>query len=158
MNGVFRMFGVGPIGVLLSFGLFGIAWWCSAHFPSGNMGLPAFVRYFVLIVAGTGNIAGIIWSFRSFSVSQLGRGLCVQGAYRWVRHPLYASFISVGAPGFAIFHNQMIDLFWVTMLHLLWHIVVAFEEKGMVAQFGNEYLVYAKQTGRFIPRLWKRSA
>ena len=158
MNNLFRLFGAGPLGVLLTLGLLGFAWWCKAHFPSGTMGLPAFVRYVVLIVAGAGNIAGVIWSFRSLPVSQRGRGLCTQGAYRWVRHPLYASFISVGAPGFAVFLNQWIGLLWVAMLHLLWHLVIAFEEKGMVAQFGNEYLVYAKRTGRFIPRLWKCGA
>ena len=158
MNNLFRVFGTGPFGVLLTFALLGLAWWSKPYIPSDTMGLPAFVRYIVLIVASTGTIAGVVWSFRSLPVSQRGRGLCTQGAYRWVRHPLYASFISVGAPGVTVFLNQWIDLLWVAMLHLLWHLVISFEEKGMAAQFGNEYLVYAKRTGRFIPRFWKYGA
>jgi protein-S-isoprenylcysteine O-methyltransferase Ste14 len=155
MNSLFRVFGAGPIGVLLTFGLFGLAGWCKAHIPSGTLGLPALVRYIVLTVAVAGSIAGVVWSFRSLPVSQRGRGLCTQGAYRWVRHPLYASFISVGAPGVAVYLNQWTGLLWVVALHLLWHLVISFEEKGMVVQFGDEYLVYAKRTGRFVPRLWK---
>jgi protein-S-isoprenylcysteine O-methyltransferase Ste14 len=115
------------------------------------------VRYLVLVIAGICTLAGAIWSFRSLPASQRGRGLCTQGAYRWVRHPLYASFISLGAPGLAVFLNHWIDLLWVVALHLLWHLVIVFEEKNMVAQFGDEYLTYAKRTGRFVPRLWRKN-
>ena len=156
MNNFFRVFGSGPLGVLLSLGLLGLAWWVQEQLPSGSLGLSPFVRYLVLIVASAANAAGVVWSFRSLPVSQRGRGLCTQGAYRWVRHPLYASFISLGAPGFAVFLNHWMAILWVAALHLLWHLVIAFEEKGMVAQFGNEYLEYAKRTGRFVPRLWNK--
>ena len=158
MNNFIRVFGSGPLGVLLTLGLLGLAWWCRGHYPSGTLGLSPFARYLVLILAGVGNLAGVVWSFQSLPVSQRGRGLCTQGAYRWVRHPLYASFISLGAPGFAVFLNHWIYFLWVVALHLLWHFVIAFEEKDLVAQFGNKYLVYAKQTGRFVPRLWKNGA
>ena len=154
MNKYFRLFGAGPLGVFLTLVLLGFASWCQRQYASGTLGLSPSVRYLVLIVAGLGNLAGVIWSFRSLPVSERGRGLCTEGAYRWVRHPLYASFISLGVPGFAIFLNHWIALLWVVALHLLWHLVIALEEKGMVAQFGDEYLVYAKRTGRFVPRLW----
>lgn len=154
MNKFFRIFGSGPLGVLLTLGLVGLAWWLQGHYPSGTLGLSPFVRYPILILACVGNLAGAAWSFLSLPVSQRGRGLCTLGAYRWVRHPLYASFLSVGAPGYAVFLNHWIGLFWLVALHLLWHLVIAYEEKGMITQFGEEYLAYAKRTGRFVPRLW----
>jgi protein-S-isoprenylcysteine O-methyltransferase Ste14 len=156
MNKYFRIFGAGPLGVLITLVLLGLVLWCQRHCPSGALGLSTSVRYLVLIVAGLGNLTGVVWSFRSLPVSQRGRGLCMEGAYRWVRHPLYASFISLGLPGFAVFLNHWIALLWVIVLHLLWHLLIALEEKGMVAQFGDEYLVYAKRTGRFVPRLWQK--
>jgi protein-S-isoprenylcysteine O-methyltransferase Ste14 len=153
MNNYLRIFGSGPLGVILTAGLTSLALWWEGHYPSGTLGLSLPVRYGVLLVAAIGTLAGIIWSFRSLPVSQRGRGLCTQGAYRWVRHPLYASFISLGAPGVAIFLNHWIGFLYIPALHLLWHGVIGFEEKNMVAHFGDEYLAYAKCTGRFVPRL-----
>ena len=158
MNAFFRIFGAGPLGVLLTIALLGFASWCQNLWPSGTLGLPPAVRYSVLMAAGLGNLAGVVWSFRSLPVSQRGHGLCTGGAYRWVRHPLYASFISLGAPGVAVFLDHWIGLLWVVALHVLWHLVIAVEEKGMVAQFGDEYLAYAQRTGRFIPRLRHKGA
>lgn len=157
MNNYLRVFGAGPLGVLLTLGLLGLALWSQGYYPSGTLGLSPLTRYLALVVAGLCNLAGVIWSFRSLPVSQRGRGLCTQGAYRWVRHPLYASFISLGAPGLAVFLNHWIDLLWLVALHLLWHLVIGFEEKTMTAHFGNEYLAYAKRTGRFVPRLWQKN-
>jgi len=156
MSRLFRVFGAGPLGVLLSLSLLGLASWCQGYYPSGSLGLSPLVRYLVLAAAGICNLTGVIWSFRSLPVSQRGRGLCTQGAYRWVRHPLYASFITLGAPGLAVFLNQWIYLLWVMALHLAWHLVIVPEERSMAAQFGDKYLAYAKRTGRFIPRLWRK--
>lgn len=155
MNRYFRIFGAGPLGALLTLGLLGFALWCQRHYPSGTLGLSSSIRHLILIVAGVLTLAGIVWSFRSLPVSQRGRGLCTAGAYRWVRHPLYASFISMGAPGLAVYLNHWIDLVWVVVIHVLWNLIITFEEKEMVAQFGSAYLTYAKCTGRFIPRLWR---
>ena len=150
-----RIFGAGPLGVILTVGLLGLTSWFQGHHPSGSLGLSPLLRYLVLAIAVLCNLSGAIWSFRSLPVSQRGRGLCTEGAYRWVRHPLYASFISFGAPGLAVFLNHWIGLVWVVALHLLWHVIISFEEKNMVTQFGNEYLTYAERTGRFVPRLFQ---
>ena len=154
MNTYLRVFGSGPFGVLLTIGLLGLTFWFQGHHPTGVLGIPSFLRYLILTIATIGNLLGVIWSFRSLPVAQRGHGLCVQGAYRWVRHPLYASFISIGAPGLAIFFNYWIGLLWVVALHLLWHLVISIEERSMLNQFGEEYSAYASHTGRFFPRLF----
>lgn len=153
MHTYFRVFGAGPLGVVLSGGLVGLSVWFQRDHPSGSLGLPSSVRYAVLTIAGIGTLVGIVWSFRSLPVAQRGRGLCTQGAYRWVRHPLYASFISVGAPGLVVFLNHWVGLLWLMALHVVWHLVIASEERTMVTQFGSEYMAYASRTGRFVPRL-----
>lgn len=154
MNTYLRIFGSGPLGVLLTCGSLWLAFWYRGHHSSGALGLPTSIRYMAITVAAIGNLAGLIWSFRSLPVSQRGRGLCTQGAYRWVRHPLYASFISVGALGLAIFLNHWVGIVWFVLLHMLWHLVIPIEERSMMALFGEEYLAYASRTGRFIPRLF----
>ena len=153
MNTFLRVFGAGPLGVLLTVGSVGLALALRARYPSGALGLPAPLRYTVLAFSALATIAGIRWSFRSLPVAQRGRGLCVQGAYRWVRHPLYASLITLGAPGLALFLDHWVFLLWLVALHVIWHLAIPLEERLMLAQFGSEYRAYAQRTGRFIPRL-----
>jgi len=156
MNAFLRVFGAGPLGVLLSIGSVVLAFIVRDSDPAGTLGLPAPLRQVVLAVAGLATVAGIVWSFRSLPVAQRGRGLCVQGAYRWVRHPLYASFITLGAPGLALFLDHWVFLLWVGALHLLWHLVIPFEERLLLARFGEEYRAYTRRTGRFVPRFGQR--
>lgn len=158
MNAFLRIFGSGPLGVLLTIGSIGIAFIVRGRYPSDALGLPAPLRYVVLACAGLATVAGVVWSFRSLPVAQRGRGLCVQGAYRWVRHPLYASFITLGAPGLALFLDHWAFLLWGGVLHILWHLVIPLEEHLMLAHFGDEYRAYAQRTGRFVPRLGNRNA
>jgi protein-S-isoprenylcysteine O-methyltransferase Ste14 len=158
MHAFLRIFGAGPLGVLLTIGSIGSAFIIRGHYPSDALGLPAPFRYVVLVCAGVATVAGVVWSFRSLPVARRGRGLCMQGAYRWVRHPLYASFITLGAPGLAIFLDHWVFLLWVGVLHILWHLVIPIEERLMLARFEEEYRAYAQRTGRFFPRLGNKTA
>ena len=158
MNSILRVFGAGPLGILLTVLSVGLASTARARYPSGTLGIPATVRCAILLCAGIATVSGVAWSFRSLSVSQRGCDLCIGGAYHWVRHPLYASFITLGAPGVALFLDHWVFFVWLIVLHLIWHLVVRFEERLMVAQFGDQYRAYARHTGRFVPRLRFRPA
>ncbi len=129
-----------------------VAGWVRSRVPSGALGIPAPVRWAILVVAVLATIAGVVWSTRSLPVSQRGRGLCVAGAFRWVRHPLYASFLSLAVPGVALFLDHWVFLAWVVALHALWQVVVLPEEALMRREFGDAYVAYARRTGRFVPR------
>lgn len=158
MNAFLRVFGAGPLGVLLTIASVGFALWARSRLPFGALGVPAPFRDVVLACAGLATAGGVVWSFRSLPVAQRGRGLCVEGAYRWVRHPLYASFITLGAPGLALFLNHWASLVWLCTLHAIWHLVIPLEERRMVDRFGDDYRAYARRTGRFVPRLGCRTA
>lgn len=158
MNAFLRVFGAGPLGVLLTIASIGLALWARSRLPSGALGLPASIRYAVLACAGLATAAGLVWSLRSLLAAQRGRGFCMEGAYRWVRHPLYASFITLGAPGLALFFDHWTFLVWLCALHPIWHLVASLEERLMVNRFGDDYRSYAKRTGRFVPRLGRRAA
>jgi protein-S-isoprenylcysteine O-methyltransferase Ste14 len=154
LNRYQRIFGSGPLGVALSVLVTLAAVWIRARLPEGTLGIPTLARQLILGAGLIGTVAGVVWSARSLPVDRRGRGLCVAGAYRWVRHPLYASFLSVGAPAVAIFLDHWVFLAWVVAGHALWHLVVRPEERMMAAEFGEAYQVYASRTGRFVPR-WR---
>lgn len=74
----------------------------------------------------------------------------VQGAYRWVRHPLYVGWMIA---------------FWATPVMTVGHLLLAagltgymllavrLEERDLVAHFGRRYAEYARQVPRFVPRV-----
>lgn len=82
----------------------------------------------------------------------------VRGAHGLVRHPLYASFITLGAPAVAVFLDHWVFLLRVGVVHLAWRLVIPFGKRLVVARFGDEYRDYASRTGRFVPRLRARRA
>jgi protein-S-isoprenylcysteine O-methyltransferase Ste14 len=78
--------------------------------------------------------------------------LVVQGVYRWVRHPMYASFFALLAT------NTLLTGSWlVGALGLLYSLLiigrVSDEERMLLESFGDDYRRYMRQTGRFFPRL-----
>jgi protein-S-isoprenylcysteine O-methyltransferase Ste14 len=74
------------------------------------------------------------------------------GAYRWIRHPFYASFL-LALFGALVFCPQ-----WGTFVTFIQGLVIlnltaAKEERRLCAsQFGAEYAEYMRRTGRFWPR------
>lgn len=105
----------------------------------------------------------LISHFQLFGLSQgfaklLGRTpgdmpFSTPGFYRFLRHPIYAGFIiafwsaaemSVGRLLFAT----------ATTGYIL--IGIWFEERDLVAQFGERYTRYRAQVGMLVPRFWKR--
>jgi protein-S-isoprenylcysteine O-methyltransferase Ste14 len=153
VNAYQRLFGSGPLGVAFSLALTLLATWIRARLPSGDLGIPLLARQLILAIAAAGTLAGVVWTIRSLPVVQRGLGLCTRGAYGWVRHPLYASFLSAAVPGIALYLDHWIYLAWIVALHVLWHLVVAPEERMMRAEFGEAWDAYARRTGRFIPRM-----
>jgi protein-S-isoprenylcysteine O-methyltransferase Ste14 len=75
------------------------------------------------------------------------------GAYRWIRHPFYASFL------LALFGALVFCPNWATLATFLEGFVIlnltaAREERRLSSsEFGAEYRDYIQRTGRFWPRL-----
>ena len=78
--------------------------------------------------------------------------LVVTGPYRWVRHPMYVSGLMLFG-GYALLAAN-----WFIALTCGLAIAVLIarlprEERHLIDRFGDEYLGYARCTGRFLPRL-----
>jgi len=74
------------------------------------------------------------------------------GAYRWIRHPFYASFL-LALFGALVFCPQWGTLATFIQGFVILNVTAAREEKRLCAsQFGAEYADYMRRTGRFLPR------
>jgi protein-S-isoprenylcysteine O-methyltransferase Ste14 len=107
------------------------------------------------------NVAGllILWSHLSLGDCWSGEletkpdhQLVDRGLYRWVRHPLYSSYVLLTSGLFLLSDNA-----WVGVAMTVYFIAVASrtwrEEEMMVERLGEVYRAYQQNTGRFIPRL-----
>jgi protein-S-isoprenylcysteine O-methyltransferase Ste14 len=77
------------------------------------------------------------------------------GLYAWVRHPLYIGWAIAfwATPTMTVGHL----LFAVGMCAYML-IAVQFEERDLVAHFGEEYAEYRQRVGMFVPKLTPASA
>jgi len=147
-----KIFGIGPLGALISIGLLILAVWIDRHDGLGAItqyGRP--IRWIggLLILCGLG-LHG--WSLITLRQWWVENQLCTRGPFRFVRHPMYAAWISLIAPGVVLILNRWIYVLWLVSLHPVWHALVRREEGSMESLFGDVYRGYAAHTGRFLPR------
>ncbi len=149
-----RLFGAGPRGLAISYVLLALVWRLESV-----VGLPqiigiASIRSWVLGMGVVGALGLAGWGLRSLPPGERGVDLVTTGAYKYVRHPVYASLLSSFHFGLAVWLNNWIYVVWAVLLHGVWHWNIRSEEELMVQAFGEQYTDYCKRTGRFFPRLW----
>ena len=79
--------------------------------------------------------------------------LSIVGPYKHVRNPLYVGSFLIGA-GFGIFTGNFIILALIIIVFLLiYTLKINSEEKKLSEIFGEKYINYKKNVGRWIPKL-----
>src|SRR5690606_42135630 len=79
--------------------------------------------------------------------------LVVNGAYAWVRNPVFTAVIATGA-GLALMTPNPVALTALVALVIAIEIQVrAVEEPYLLRTHGQRYRDYAARTGRFVPRI-----
>ncbi len=83
-----------------------------------------------------------------------GHQLVVEGVYRWIRHPMYSSFLLYGAAQALLLANWIAGPSFLIAAMLLTAARLGTEERTMAAEFGEAYREYARRTKRMIPGVW----
>jgi protein-S-isoprenylcysteine O-methyltransferase Ste14 len=81
--------------------------------------------------------------------------LVTEGPYRYIRHPMYTGFFTLGIGFFLLAANWMVGIIYTGTLLVMYLARVSREEEMMLDRFGDTYRQYMKKTGRLLPRLWK---
>lgn len=153
MNQYQRIFGSGPLGLVISLLLLAVAFMFEddlVGFRITGGGVPG-VAVFALLTIIT--VSLVLWSVRSLRPGDRGHKLITTGAFKYFRHPLYGAFLSFFNFGLAFLLNNWIYVAWAIVQHPVWHWVIRGEEELMEKAFPDEYEQYAKRTGRFFPRI-----
>ena len=148
-----KLFGVGPLGMLISLVLLGLLWLLDRILHHLEMSSrPGIIRIIgsILILFW---ICWHWWCIRSISRWWRHDQLCTSGPYRFVRHPIYAGGALLGSTGVVLIFNSWIILPLPAFMFVLYSILVRKEEAMMRVVFGEEYRRYAAHTGRLFPRM-----
>lgn len=122
------------------------------------LSLPFWMRWFGFFV-GLFALLLFFWVLRSlgrnFSTTltiNKAQTLVTRGPYRWVRHPMYTSFVFLWTGFLLLSSSWFIGL--TGILGFIWAIVIRTpkEEQMMINRFGDEYVAYMQRTGRYLPR------
>jgi protein-S-isoprenylcysteine O-methyltransferase Ste14 len=87
-----------------------------------------------------------------------GHELVTEGPYRWVRHPLYTTGLTLLLAIALMAANVALLLFAALAAVLIVSVVIPREEAALTARFGDEYRRYVMRTGRLLPRVFRAPA
>jgi protein-S-isoprenylcysteine O-methyltransferase Ste14 len=76
--------------------------------------------------------------------------LVVRGAYKFIRHPLYASIAFLGL-GIFLKRVTVLTSVLAAVVLVSVYLTAKIEEREMLAKFGNEYAAYRTKTKMFVP-------
>jgi protein-S-isoprenylcysteine O-methyltransferase Ste14 len=123
---------------------------------------PTVALAVTLFAAGTAIYAWTVWDFATF-----GRGtpapidapqkLVVRGLYRFSRNPMYVGVLTVLLGHVALFRWSGLVCYAAAVLAGFHTWIVVYEEPRLASTFGNEYDVYRRQVGRWLPRIRRGS-
>ena len=151
-----KCFGVGLIGAIICWVLFGLLWLLDRAFNHVEiLSQPNPIR-----IVGSAFIAVWIcwhlWCMKNINSWWKEDQLCTTGPYRFVRHPMYAGVGLLFSLGWALIFNSWIILSLPILSYFILSALVRREEKMMEAVFGEEYKRYAECTGRLLPRFFRK--
>lgn len=91
----------------------------------------------VVIIIGAFFKIGVIPSLKEKST------LITQGVYGIVRHPIYFGTILTFL-GLILFTNALLSLLYFPISIALYFLMTIYEEKSLISEYGQEYVVYQK--------------
>jgi protein-S-isoprenylcysteine O-methyltransferase Ste14 len=143
------------IGQLILYCLF-MALWLSdmflkySNFLNGY--IPSAIRLpigvLLLLMAGYMAGSGLMIIFNKKAQP---RGVIRKGVFRFVRHPIYLSEIIMYS-GLLILNISLAAAFILVITILFLHYISRYEEKLLLAKFGDEYRQYMKEVPMWFPR------
>lgn len=160
MNNLTGEHRIGDIGQFIFFCLFMAAWICDMVFGYSNF-LNDYVPLIVRLIIGIILLIISVYMARTgmnivFGKKAQPQGVIKRGLFRFVRHPIYLSELILYL-GLLFIHISLAAAgIWIITIFFL-HYISRYEEKLLLARFGDEYKQYMKEVPMWLPRLYRRT-
>lgn len=147
-------------GQLILFGIFLVTWILDSFVLHRSTflarGIPSVIRLIFVAPA----LLAAFFLFKSGHEAVIGEQrpskIISTGAFYYVRHPLYLGSILVYL-GLTVSTASLYCLALLVVIILFYNYIADYEEKLMEAKFGQAYIAYREQTGRWIPRFGRKN-
>jgi protein-S-isoprenylcysteine O-methyltransferase Ste14 len=151
----------GDTGQLILFLLFVVLWAADSFFLEMSTFLSGYLPlYFRLLVM---TLAMMIAAYLAksghvvASHEQRPTGVVATGAFRYVRHPLYLASLLFYF-GFAVSTACLFFFGLLLVMFFFYDYIASYEENVLEGKYGEDYLLYKKKTGKWIPKLKSMSS
>jgi len=129
----------------------GILWGHTLNQYIGNWGM--YICIVLHIIGGLLVIVGWSAIHKNYWRHDSGEGKIVNtGIYRYIRHPQYTGFLLITLGMIFEWATIPLLIMWPILI-IVYYRLARKEEQDMVQEFGDQYVVYKKQTGMFLPKL-----
>ena len=150
---------LGDAGQIALFGLFVVIWILDSFILQRSTFLadriPLAIRLIILGAA----LAAAFYLFKTGHVVVSGEQrpttVVSSGAFRYVRHPLYLGSILIYF-GFSVSTASLFCLGLLVVIAGFYNFIAGYEEKLLEVKFGEAYVAYQQNTGKWVPYLGKR--
>jgi len=111
----------------------------------------------VIIFTGLAILLKCIWEFAYTGEGTLApfnetKKLVVIGLYRYIRNPMYVGVLLLLLGETWFFQSRQILIYTGIFFIIFNLVIIGYEEPRLRFKFGDEYRVYCKNVGRWIPR------
>lgn len=150
----------GDTGQLIFLGLFLAVWTGDSFFLGKSTFLAIYVPLYIrlgLLVILLG-AAGLLFKSGHVAISNRDRpnDVISTGAFQYVRHPLYLGCILFYL-GLTVFTASLFSFVLLVLIWVFYNYLADYEERLMTLRFGERYEAYKRTTGKWVPRIGRRS-
>lgn len=149
----------GDAGQLILLVVFILVWAADSFFLRWSTFPARFIPLYVRLVVLAASFAVGGWLANSGHAAtghdSSPAGVLKTGAFRHVRHPLYAGSMAAYF-GLAISTASLLSLAVFVVIFIFYDFIAGYEEGLMEGKYGAEYTEYKRRTGRWLPRIGSR--
>ncbi len=124
--------------------------WMAVHLPLG-MRLTGLVLGLAALTSLWAVHRALGDNFTTSVVPKAHHTLVQSGPYRWIRHPMYSSYLVLFLAAFLVSENAVIGLSGTAIILSLMTLRLRKEEALLIERFGDRYRHYMQTTRKFFP-------
>jgi protein-S-isoprenylcysteine O-methyltransferase Ste14 len=145
----------GDTGQIILFILFVILWVADSFFLRRttflSTSVPLILRIVVAVIVWTAGVWLVKAGHVVVNEGERPQEVVRSGAFRYVRHPLYLGSLLLYL-GFTIVTLSLLSLGMFVVIFLFYDAIARYEERLLLAKFGEPYRHYSRVAGRWLPK------